>query len=191
MSLNSTETIVKSAGDVYRAPLGTGVPLEADIDDAAALATDGWVHMGWLHEDGPTFDGWEGEKQTFLGWNRQAPVRIRSIIGEPIVNVPLVQWNTDNAQLYFPGSTIDGVSGNLIVPTTPGTGTEQELLVVVQDGTEFFGVWVAKTTPRPGGPLEFPGDDFSQIVVSFDVLAPDDDADGLAQIIGLEVAESA
>ena len=191
MALNSTETIVKSAGDVYRAPLGTGVPLEADLDDPNALALDGWVHMGWLHEDGPTFDGFEGEVQRFLGWNRQAPVRVRSIIGEPVVNVPLVQWNTENAQLYFPGSTVDITSGNIIVPSTPGSGTEQELLVVVQDGTEYFGLWVAKTTPRPGGPLEFPGDDFSQIIVSFDVLAPDDDTDGLAQVIGLDAAESA
>jgi hypothetical protein len=190
MSLNSAETIVKSAGDVYRAPLGTGVPLEADLDDHDTLVATGWVHMGWLHEDGPTFDGWEGEVQSFNGWNRQAPVRVRSIIGEPTVTTPLTQWNVENAGLYFPGSTIDGPTGNLIVPTTPGSGTEQELLVVVQDGTEFFGLWVAKTSPRPGGPLEFPGDDFSQIIVTFDVLAPDDDTDGLAQVIGLEAAES-
>lgn len=190
MPLNATETIVKSAGDVYRAPLGTGVPLEADLDDRFTLEGDGWVHMGWLHEDGPSPDGFEGEVQRFTGWNRQAPVRVRSVIGEPTVTVPLLQWNVENAGLYFPGSTIDGVTGNLIVPSTPGTATEQELLVVVQDGSGIFGLWVAKTTPRPGGPLEFPGDDFSQIIVVFDVLAPDDDTDGLAQVIGLEAAES-
>ena len=190
MALNANETIIKAAGDVYRAALGTGAPSEEDLTDSGALVSAGFVHMGWLHEDGPSFDGFEGEVQRFNGWNRQAPVRVRSIIGEPTVTVPLTQWNVENASLYFPGSEVDIASGNLVVPSTPGTAIEQELLVVVQDGSESFGFWAAKTSPRPGGPLEFPGDDFSQIQVTFDVLAPDSDEDGLVQIIGLDEAES-
>lgn len=191
MALNPTETIAKSAGDVYRGPLGTGVPPLADLDDRLVLEfTHGWVHMGWLHEDGPTLEGFEGVKQTFAGWNRQAPVRVRSVIGEPSITVPLIQWNQENLQLYFPGATIDGVTGNVIVPTTVGAGADQELLIVVQDGASVVGLWIARTSYRPGGSLQFPGDDFSQIPVTFDVLAPSDDTDGLAQVIGLEPAES-
>lgn len=189
MSLNSAETIIKAAGDVYRAPLETAPPGEGILSDRDALEGLGYIHMGWLHEDGPTPEGFEGEVQSYNGWNRQAPVRSRAVIGEPSVTVPLIQWNRENVQLYFPGSDVDGGTGNIVVPTTPGTASEQVLLIVVQDGDSDFGFWFAKTSPRPGGSFAFPGDEFSQIPVVFDVLAPDDDSLGLAQIIGLSSAE--
>jgi hypothetical protein len=185
MALNSTETVVKGAGDVYLAPLGTGAPVAADLADAAALELDGWVHIGALHEDGPTFEGFEGDVNRFNIWNRQAPFRVQTVIGEPVVNVPLVQFNQENLQRYFPGATID-VNGDVVIPDTPGSGDEKELLVVVEDGSFAIGIWIAKTTARPSGPLEFPGDEFSQIPIAFDVLAPT--SGGLGHVIGVEAA---
>jgi hypothetical protein len=189
MANNPAETVVKSSGDVYRGPLGTGAPLAADLDSRATLEADGWVHMGLLHEDGPSPEGFEGDVQRLLAWNYQAPARVRTTIGSPTITVPLVQWNQENVGLYFPGSTVDGVTGDLLVPLTPGAGAAQELLLVVADGTKYIGLWLAQTTPRPGGGLSFPGDDFSQIPVTFDVLSPDSGS-SLARVIGLEPAES-
>lgn len=191
MAHNANETIIKTGGDVYLATLVEPPPAAADLATEATLEAAGWVQAGFIHEDGPTFEGFEGEKQTFNVWNVEAPARTRSTIGEPLVNVPFVQWNTDIVQLYFPGSTIDGVTGDVVIASSAGTPSEQSLLVVFKDGSNVAAFWAARTAARPGGPLEFPDDDFAQLPVAFDILANEEDAANMYRWIGLSEPESA
>ena len=179
MTLTAAETLAKSAGDVYTAPLATGVPTDLDTLDPA------WVHMGWLHEDGPSLSGFAPENTKRKGWNRQAPVRSLNRFGEPTVEVPLLQWNAENLQLYFPGATHDVPTSTLSIPDV-GNPTEQELLIVVQDGADKIGLWVARTAPRGGDDISFPEDDLAPIPVVFDVLSPASGA--LAAVVGVDVA---
>ena len=191
MAHNANETLIKSAGDVYLATVGTDPPVAADLDDEAALIGDGWTQQGYIAEEGPTFQGFEGEKTVFKVWNVEAAARTKTTVGEPLVNVPFVQWNTDVLPLYFPGASVDGPTGDVVIGNSAGTPAENALLLVIHDGDRTYGFWAARTGAGPGGDLSFPADDLAQLPVAFDVLANDDDSDNMYRWIGFTEAESA
>lgn len=170
MPLNSEEVLAKSIGDVYLAAYGEPAPAVGDIDDQAALETAGWEHIGWIAEEGPELAGFEGETTSLFGWNRPSAIITNTQAPERQVNVPLLQFNVENLQLYFPGSTY--ASGVLTIPES-GSQTPRAFLMVVSDGTVYHGLYLPKVTGRPGGALTFPDgqDELSQIPITFDVLA--------------------
>lgn len=187
MALISSETLAKSAGDLFLAPYPEAAPAVADLDDQAALEAAGWVHAGWLHEDGPTAEGFEGENSKHYGWNAVAPIRSITRVTEPMVPVSLLQWNVTTLGLYFPGATHDVPTQVLTIPES-GNPVEQSLLLRIIDGARHIGIWVSKVTPRGGGGFEFPGDGLAPIPVVFDVLSTGDPASYL-KIIGVDVAD--
>ena len=187
MTLLASETLAKSAGDLYLGPTGTGAPAEGDLDDSAALLAAGWVHKGWLDEAGPRMVGFEGENTKHFGWNRVPAVRSVTRVTEPMIEVGLLQWNVENLQQYFPGSTYDAGSGTLTIPEA-GNPTDQELLIVVADGSRYIALWLARTSHRGGGEIEFPGDGLSSIPVTYDVLAPE--SGDFFKVIGVDEASS-
>lgn len=189
MTLNSEQTLSKSAGDLYLAPLGTGAPDDTDLVGGrttvdAALVLAGWTHTGWLDEDGPQFEGFEGENTKLYGWNAVAPVRSITRVTEPMVSVGLLQWNADNLTEYFPGATYDAPTRTLTVPET-GNPVERELLVVVYDGDTAIGIWVGKVSNRGGDSFEFPGDGLSVIPVVYDILSTGD-PDEFIKVVNLD-----
>ena len=185
MPLASSETLAKSAGDMYLAPVGTAVPAFDGLDDTA-LTAGSWVHAGWLGEDGPSLSGFEGDSEKLYAWNRSVPMRSIVRVTEPMVEVPLLQWNVENLSLYFPGATHTPLEERLTIPSST-TITEKALLIVVRDGTaQEVGLWLAKTSPRGGGSIEFPGDGTSEIPITFDVLSPD--TGEFFNIVGVDVA---
>lgn len=184
--LLSTETLAKSAGHLYLAPLGTGAPADDDLGDLTALTAAGWVHAGWLTEDGPTPAGFEGSNTKFSGWNSVAPIRSITRVTEPTIEVSLLQWNQENLELYFPEAEYDAGTRVLKLPES-GNPTEQEILVTVADGAAWLGLWAAKVTARGGGGLDFPGDGLAPIPLVFDVLGTGDD-DLWVHVIGVDPA---
>lgn len=179
-TLNATETIAKSEGGVYEAPLATGVPADLTTLDVA------WSRVGYVQQDSLSIPGLEGELTSYFAWDIQIAIRTKVALGEAAVELGLLQWNHENIQKFFPGSTIDGVSGNVEVPRSPGSNTDKELLVVVVDGSDHYGFWFARTSARPNGPLEFPDDELSALPVAFDILDPG--AGSLMEIVGAEAA---
>ena len=186
MTLESIETLSKSAGHLYVAPTGTGVPADTELGDTAALEALGFIHVGWLHEDGPTPTGFEGSNSKHYGWNSVAPIRSITRVTEPAIEVALLQWNVENLQLYFPGTTYDAGLRTLTIPES-GNPTEQELLVCVADGADWLGLFAYKVTARGGGGIAFPGDGLSGIPITFDVLGTGDDA-AWVKVIGIDLA---
>lgn len=190
MALNASETLAKSAGDVYIGPLGTGAPTDAQIGvgDAAIAVLEGlgWQHLGWVHEDGPELANFEGETTKHPGWNRIAPIRTVTRRAEPEVTVPCLQWNVENLQQYFLGATYDAPSRTLTIPEE-GSPAEVEMLIVVTDAARELALWLGKVSGRPGGSLSFPegGDDLSQVPITFDVLS----ADPFMKVVGIDPAE--
>lgn len=182
----SEETLAKSAGDLFLAPLGTGAPTDSELSDTDGLVAAGWVHVGWLDEDGPNFTGFEGSNSKRYGWNRSTPVRSITRITEPGVEVGLLQWNQENLEIYFPGASYDAGTRTLSIPES-GTADDQELLVVVADGARYVGLWAGKVTPRGGGAFNFPGDGLSVIPVVFDIVSTDD-PDEWVKTIGVDPA---
>jgi hypothetical protein len=189
MTLIAAETLAKSAGHLYEAPVGTGAPAVADLADQSALEGDGWVHVGWLHEDGPELSGFEGDTTKHMGWNAVQPIRTSTRVAEPEVPVSLLQWNQENLKRYFPGATYTAGTKTLSIPTS-GLNADAELLMVVIDSDVdlTLGFWFARTTARAGQSLSFPdgGDDLSPIPIIFDVLAPETDGDPWAKVVGIE-----
>jgi hypothetical protein len=186
MALLSGETLAKSAGDLFLAPYPEAAPVVADIATTATLEAAGWVHVGWLHEDGPSVEGFEGDTTRHYGWNAVAPILTITRVTEPQVPVSLLQWNVENLQLYFPGTTYDAGTQVLTIPET-GNPVEQALLLRIADGADWIAIWVAKVTARGGASFEFPGDGLAPIPVVFDVLSTGDDA-SYVKVIGLEMA---
>jgi hypothetical protein len=195
MSLNSAQTLSKSAGDLYLAPLGTGAPEDTDLVGGrtavdATLIGAGWTHVGWLDEDGPQFEGFEGDNTKLYGWNATAPVRSITRVTEPMISVGLLQWNASNLTEFFPGATYDAGTRTLTVPES-GSPTERELLAVVYDGDDkSIGVWVGKVSNRGGESFEFPGDGLSVIPVVYDILSTGDPEEFIAFVNVDEDAES-
>lgn len=185
MALNAQETIAKSAGDLYLAPYPEAAPALADITDQSALETAGWVHVGWLHEDGPQPEGFEGDNSKHYGWNAVAPIRSITRVTEPMVPVSLLQWNVENLQLYFPGATF--ASDTLTIPES-GNPAEQSMLMVVKDGSDAIAIWCSKVSARGGSSFEFPGDGLAPIPLVLDVLSTGDD-DSYIKIIGVDMAD--
>lgn len=186
MALISAETLAKSAGHLYLAPYPEAAPVVADIDDQSALEAAGWIHTGWLHEDGPTVEGFEGDNTKIYGWNAVAPIRSITRVTEPLVPVSLLQWNVENLSLYFPGADYDAPTQVLTIPET-GNPTEQSLLLTIADGDQWIAIWVGKVTARGGGSFDFPGDGLAPIPVVFDVLSSGDDEE-YVKVIGVELA---
>lgn len=186
MALIATETLVKSAGDLYLAPYPEAAPTVANISDAGALGLAGWVHAGWLHEDGPSLDSFEGDNTKLYGWNAIAPIRSITRVTEPMVPVSLLQWNVENLSMYWPGATYDAPTQVLTVPES-GTPPEQSLLLVVKDDAQHIGVWVSKVQARGSASLQFPGDGLSAIPITFDVLSTGDPA-SYVKVIGIDLA---
>lgn len=186
MALVSAETLAKSAGDLFLAPYLTAAPTLANLASVSALEGLGYVHAGWLHEDGPQPEGFEGENTKHYGWNAVAPIRSITRVTEPQVPVSLLQWNAENLSLYFPGATLDAPSSVLTIPES-GNPTEQSLLLRIIDGAKHIGIWVAKVTARGGDGFEFPGDALAPIPVIFDVLSTGDPASYL-KVIGVDLA---
>ena len=176
MARAASETLAKSAGDVYAATVGTAAP-DASVADAlsdATLTGGAWSQVGWLGPDGPQLEGFGGDNTKHYGWNAVKPIRATTRVTEPMVTVPLLQWNTENLQLYFPGATYDALTETLSIPDA-GSIVETALLIVVRDGTaKDVGLWLGKVSPRGNGNLTFPGDGLSEIPVAYDVLSLDD-----------------
>lgn len=186
MTTIASETIAKSAGALYLAPAETAAPAVADLDDEAALLAAGWIHAGWLHEDGPQFEGFEGTTTRHYGWNSVAPIRSTTRVTEPAITVSLLQWNQENLELYFPGASYDAGTRTLRIPES-GTPTEQALLVVALDGDKPVAVWASKVSPHGGGGFSFPGDGLAPIPVAFDVLATGDPL-AWVHVVGIDPA---
>jgi len=183
MGLNAAQTLAKSAGDLFLAPYPTAAPADTDLLDDGALAGAGYVHAGWLSEDGPQPEGFEGENTKHYGWNAVAPIRSITRVTEPMVPVSLLQWNAENLGLYFPGATYNEGAKTLSIPES-GNPTEQALLIRVIDGDRAIGLWVAKVTARGGGSFAFPGDGLAEIPVTFDVLSTGDPS-SYVKLIGI------
>jgi hypothetical protein len=178
MSLNSAQTLSKSAGDLYLAPLGTGAPEDVDLVGGrttvdATLTGAGWTHVGWLDEDGPEPEGFEGDNTKLYGWNATAPIRSITRVTEPMVSVGLLQWNAVTLGEFFPGASYDDATRTLTIPES-GNPSEREMLVVVYDGDNAIGLWFGKVSNRGGDSFEFPGDGLSVIPVVYDVLSTGD-----------------
>lgn len=184
--LNAAEVLAKSIGDVYRAAHGEAAPSDTDIETEAALEALGWEHMGWVAEEGPELVGFEGETTSLFGWNRPTAIITNTQAPERQVTVPLLQFNVETLQLYFPGSTYSALTRTLTIPES-GTSTPYAFLMVISDGTKYHGLYIPKVTGRPGGPLTFPDgqEELSQLPITFDVLA---DAADIA-FIGVDPAE--
>ncbi len=184
MTLIASETIAKNAGNLYLAPYPEPPPLFADLGVEATLAANGWVNVGWLHEDGPSIEGFGGDNSKHYGWNATAPIRSITRITDPTVPVTLLQWNTENLGLYFADAVYTAATKTLAIPEA-GVPDNYSLLIVVVDGVQRFGIYVAKVTPRGGDSFEFPGDGLAPIPVVFDVLSTGTPTD-YVKIIGVE-----
>jgi hypothetical protein len=186
MAKIAAETIAKSAGELYLAPFPQAAPDEGDIATQATLEAAGWVHAGWLHEDGPQPDGFDGTNEKIYGWNAVAPIRSITRVTEPMISVSLLQWNAENLSLYFPSAEHDAPNRVLTIPET-GNPADQSLLIVVEDDDKSIGIWVAKVTARGGGSFEFPGDGLAPIPVVFDILSSG--TDDYIEVIGIDLAD--
>lgn len=182
MTLTAAELTAKSAGSVYLAPDGTAVP--TDLAALAAAYTDN--HVGWISQPGPEFQGFEGEITRIRGWNAQGAIRTTRRLGEPAVALTLLQWNSTTLGYYFPGSTYDAPTSTLSIPSSPGAPTQYTALVVVEDGADKLGLWVARVEAAAAGSFTFPEGEAAEIPLTLTVLEPD--SGELAAVVGLPVA---
>lgn len=192
MSRDATELFVKGAGDVYLAELGTEAPGEDILNDDDLLSAAGFVNYGYLNEDGPSFENYEGSNAPLRAWNTDVPVAYKTTRNEPMIVVTFIQWTVETATLFFPGATWDDedkvltVSRQIIRPHVA-------FLAVARDGDRSLGWYEPSVQPRGNGAITFPsGDELAGIPIAFDVTASADDFQliGDLAILGEEESSS-
>ena len=143
MPENDSAYTIPSSGKVYLAPSGTPSPAVADLD----APTSPWSELGHVGTEDNTgapniqYDG--GDKTTKGSWAKKSIRTITAAITD-YITMSLSQIDRTTLGLYFGGTggtTANEFAGNTTDPNT----TETALLIVWQDGTEYFGVWYSRT----------------------------------------------
>lgn len=143
MPENDAAYTIPAIGRVYRAPAGTPAPTSATLN----APPDPWVEVGHVGTEDNTgapqvqFDG--GDKTVKGSWAKKAIRTITAAITD-YVTMSLSQIDRDSLGWYF-GGTGGTTAGEFAVNTTDPNSTESALLIVWQDGTEYFGIWYSRT----------------------------------------------
>lgn len=169
MSLDATQTLIESTGDVYLAPVGT--PFPTDFDQPAGP----WTSVGHITTEGPRPSGFDADTEKFYSW--QSPkTAIRTALGqtEPQFAVDLYQVNANTLGLFFgPGTLTDDVW----VPTPGAVAPEAAMVIDIFDGDRQYRWCLKRVQPSPAGEINFTSSELATFPVKFDMLAA---ADGSA-----------
>lgn len=130
------EVRLGTTGNLWRAPVGTPAPPDADT----ALTTP-WVNLGYASDDGisamPQVD-----KTDIMVWQSQYAVRSRVVQGLDF-KFKLVQDNAETLQLAFGGGAFDALTA-VYTPPAPGEVYENSFCFDVIDGAYSLRYWLAR-----------------------------------------------
>lgn len=136
---NPNNILVGSNGTVRAAPVGTVVP--TDLTTAYAAA---WLDLGYLGEDGVTFDP-SMDVNEIMAWQDFYPVR-RVVTARGLdIGLPLLEWSRTTVPLALGGGVVTSAAGvHKYEPAEPETIDERALAIEWADGTRQYRWHIAR-----------------------------------------------
>lgn len=138
MAVDSDNILVGAAGTVRVAPVGTAVPT------GLASYSGTWVDLGYLGEDGVSFDP-TMDVNEIMAWQDFYPVR-RNVTSRGLdITLPLLEWKKDTIPFAFGGGEVTTDTGiHTYTPPDPEDIDERALSIEWSDGTRDYRWHIAR-----------------------------------------------
>jgi hypothetical protein len=179
MALDDDAVLIAKEGHIYVAPAGTARP--------SSLTSPGapWVESGHTSLDSPLSLSRDGGDTTTKGtWQKAS---LRSDVA-PVTYAwawKLLQQDELSFQLYYGGGSVDGGSGDFIVPAQPAA-QEKALFIRIIDGATEWYRYAPLVAIIGSDSVDDATDDFEAMPVKATILTPD--TDDLAGLFAIKVA---
>ncbi|MEM9609928.1 MAG: hypothetical protein AAGA99_21085 [Actinomycetota bacterium] len=169
---NPEAVVIPGVGNLFVAPVGTGLPV--DIDEALAGA---FVNVGFLHEGGATFSDGKAPGSAIYSWQRRAPVRRTVGNAEPYLELQLREWDENTFPIAFGGGSVSATAnGHIFVPPTTGETVQREIVLAMSDGSRLFRLTAGAAEVHTALQLPLNKMDNAALAVRFEFVTPSDDS---------------
>lgn len=133
MAKDTDEIVVAANGTVWNAPVGTAAPA-----DESAAPSGTWVDLGYLSEDGVTFNDAK-TLEVIPVWQLFHPARRIVTARDTVLSFVLRQWSKENVEFALDAVVTEPTAGHYkIVPPAPETVGEKALMIDWADGTKKY-----------------------------------------------------
>lgn len=137
MALNDAATLVIGAGNFFKAPVGTSIPVDlTDVDTP-------WENIGHTSLEDIFGLEAEGGEATVLGTLQNKTLRTKYSDRVESFTFTLQQFDADSLKLYFGSNMVALGGGPLGVPANP-TPSEYAYLAVFIDGENVFAFYAPR-----------------------------------------------
>lgn len=168
---DATKTVVANRGDLYIAPVGTTIPA-----DPTSVLADPWKELGYVGEDGATFNR-NIDIEEFMAWQARTAIR-REVTGEELAcTFELLEWSGDNFVFAFGGGEVTEDTPGIYhyeFPTGADALSENALILRWQDGEKNYQLGFERGSPTDEVEFELHRSDLAVLPVTFEALASED-----------------
>jgi hypothetical protein len=141
MAINDNAVLAIDAGNFFKAPVDTAIPLDLLAPDVA------WENVGHTSLEDVFTATSEGGEATTLGTLQNKTLRTRYSQRTEAFNITLQQFDEAGLKLYYGSNMADAselADGSLLgVPENP-TPTISAFLAIFVDGSNVFALWCPK-----------------------------------------------
>lgn len=149
MALSAPEVRVGITGELFSAPRGTTLPINATSSlDAAFLG------HGYANEDGVT-ESWDDSVENIIAW--QNATIVRAVRSESIgtLQTNLIQTRGSNLELFYPGSSVEASGGEWAMEIVPAVADPRSFVLNVVDGANIIRIVVANGEVTERGEIPY------------------------------------
>lgn len=137
MAINDNAVLTVDAGNYFTAPVGTALPANLLVPDAA------WSNVGHTSLEDILSITSEGGEATVIGTLQNKSLRTKYSARTETIAISIHQFDTPGLKLFF-GSNAPTLANGLVgVPTNP-VPTTCAFLAVYVDGENVFAIWAPK-----------------------------------------------
>jgi hypothetical protein len=167
MAFDADETVIAGSGHVYVAAVG------ATAATGIGAPTTGWTEMGFLTEDGISFQP-SLDMGELRAWQSKYPIRRFENSRSLEISFTLLQWNKTTLPFAMGGGAIAEIGTSDIyeyTPPTAGTLDERALTILWNDGTRDFSLLIPRGVVTDLASFSLSANDASGMAVTFSVLS--------------------
>lgn len=132
MALSAPEVRVGITGELFSAPRGTTLPINATSSLDPAL-----VGHGYLSNEG-VMESWDDSIENIIAW--QNATIVRAVRSESIgtLQTTLIQTRGSNLELFYPGSSVEPSGGEWALEVVPALADPRSFVLNVVDGAKIL-----------------------------------------------------
>lgn len=137
MAINNDATLVVGAGNFFRAPVDTAIPLDLSAPDVA------WINLGHTSLEDIFSVTSDGGEATTIGTLQNKSLRTSYSARTETFGFTIQQFDAEALKLYYGANATVGAGGEIQVPNTP-VPTVAAFLAVFKDGDNEFAFYAPK-----------------------------------------------